>query len=86
MDAQFTLVEKEVEGTFVFPSEEVLKMEEAIKLLKNQLERAISLGTLGLQKLRICFEDVKKYDFRNYNLPSYNCRHCVEANFNYSNQ
>lgn len=60
MEAQFTLVEKEDVGTFVFPHEEVLKTEEESKLLKNQLERAISLGNLEHQKVRIYFEDAKK--------------------------
>ena len=35
MEAQFTLVEKEDVGTFVFPHEEVLKTEEESKLLKS---------------------------------------------------
>ena len=60
MEAQFTLVEKEDVGTFVFPHEEVLKTEEESKLLKNQLDRAISLGNLEHQKVRIYFEDAKK--------------------------
>lgn len=60
MEAQFTLVEKEDVGTFVFPHEEVLKTEEGSKLLKNQLDRAISLGNLEHQKVRIYFEDAKK--------------------------
>lgn len=60
MEAQFTLVEKEDVGNFVFPHEEVLKTEEESKLLKNQLDRAISLGNLEHQKVRIYFEDAKK--------------------------
>jgi hypothetical protein len=38
----------------------VLKTEEESKLLKNQLDRAISLGNLEHQKVRIYFEDTKK--------------------------
>ena len=60
MEAQFTLVEKEDVGTCVFPDEEVLKTEEESKLLKKQLDRAISLGNLEHQKVRIYFEDAKK--------------------------
>ena len=51
------LVEKEEVAGFHFPQEEVLKLEKDIKLLKSELDRAISLGNIEHHKVKIYFED-----------------------------
>jgi hypothetical protein len=60
MDSQFTLVEKEAVAGFHFPLEEVLKTEKEKKSLRAELDRAIALGNLEHQKVKIYFEDDKK--------------------------
>lgn len=60
MDSDFILVEKEAIVDLHFPPEEVLKTEEKIEALQNELERAIALGNLEHQKVKIYFEDDKK--------------------------
>lgn len=60
MDNNYVLVEKEDIAAFNFPPSEVLKSEKDIKLLKNELERAIALGNLEHHKVKIYFEDDKK--------------------------
>jgi hypothetical protein len=60
MDSGFVLVEKEAIADFNFPSGEVLKLEKEIEALKNELERAIALGNMEHQKVKIYFEDDKK--------------------------
>lgn len=60
MENEFTLVEKEAVADFHFPLEEVLKTENEAKTLKKELDRAISLGNLEHQKVKIYFEDNKK--------------------------
>lgn len=59
MNSGFVLVEKEDVADFHFPPEEVLKSEKDAKLLKKELERAISLGNLEHHKVKIYFEDDK---------------------------
>jgi hypothetical protein len=57
MESQFVLVEKEDVVSLQFPMEEVLKSEKDIAELKSQLDRAIALGNLEHQKVKIYFED-----------------------------
>lgn len=59
MNSGFVLVEKEAIAEFHFPQEEVLKSEKEIEALQNELERAITLGNLEHQKVKIYFEDDK---------------------------
>jgi hypothetical protein len=54
----FTLVEKEIIGDYHFPTNEVLKKESEIAIRKKSLSRAIALGNLEHQKVRIYFADV----------------------------
>jgi hypothetical protein len=57
MESQFLQIEKEQIAQLHFPHEDV-KLKESEKLaLKNQFERAIALGNLEHQKVRIYFED-----------------------------
>jgi len=60
MDSTFALVEKEVIADLHFPTTEVLKSEKETVALKMELERAIALGNLEHQKVKIYFEDDKK--------------------------
>ena len=53
----FTLVEKEVIANYQFPADEVLKKESEIGTRKKSLARAIALGNLEHQKVRIYFSD-----------------------------
>lgn len=57
MDAGFELVEKEEVSGFHFPKEEVLTREADVKELDVQLKRAIALGNLEHQKVKIYFKD-----------------------------
>lgn len=54
---QFELVEKEVIATFHFPEGDVLTKESDKKLLKSNLDRAISLGNIEHLKVKIYFAD-----------------------------
>ena len=60
MDSAFELVEKESVVWLNFPATEVLKSEEDRLLRSSELERAIALGNLEHQKVKIYFEDDKK--------------------------
>lgn len=60
MDSGFELVEKEKVSSFHFPDREVLKSENEILLRKSEIGRAIALGNLEHQKVKIYFEDDKK--------------------------
>ncbi len=53
----FTLVEKEVISDFHFPADEVLKKESELQLRQSSLDKAIALGNLEHQKVRIYFAD-----------------------------
>ena len=53
----FQLVEKEDVAEFHFPEEEVLQKESEVKTLNGKLKRAIALGNLEHQKVRIYFKD-----------------------------
>ena len=57
MEAGYELVEKEAVVNFHFPHEDILKKEDEIKLLKQQLNRANSLGNIEHQKVKIYFVD-----------------------------
>lgn len=54
---QFGLIEKEEVPTLHFPHEEVLQKESQIQERDAALHRAISLGNLEHQKVRIYFSD-----------------------------
>lgn len=56
---EYEMVEKELIATFQFPESEVIMDKESKSELDRQLERAISLGNLEHQKVRIFFEDNK---------------------------
>lgn len=60
MDNEFVLVEKEDVAGFKFPEEDVLRKTDDQKLRKLDLDRAIALGNLEHQKVKIYFEDDKK--------------------------
>lgn len=59
----YGLVQKEDVAGFHFPEDEILTRESEIKARKEILSRAISLGNLEHQKVRIYFSDAegKKY-------------------------
>jgi hypothetical protein len=59
----FILVQKEIVADYHFPSDEVLKKESEIEIRQKSLARAIALGNLEHQKVRIYFADDqgKKY-------------------------
>lgn len=59
MDKGFELVEKESVVKFHFPADEVLKSATDKKLRQMELDRAIALGNLEHQKVKIYFEDDK---------------------------
>lgn len=56
-DSTFTLVEKEDISKLHFPVEEILTAESQIKLRNKAIERAITLGNLEHQKVKIYFSD-----------------------------
>lgn len=60
MDSGFELIEKELVASLHFPDKEVLKSEKEQQLRKSEMGRAIALGNLEHQKVKIYFEDVKK--------------------------
>ena len=60
MDSAFELVEKESVVGLNFPATEILKSEEDRLLRSSELKRAIALGNLEHQKVKIYFEDDKK--------------------------
>lgn len=60
MENEFVLVEKEDVAGFKFPEEDVLRKTDDQKLRKLDLDRAIALGNLEHQKVKIYFEDDKK--------------------------
>lgn len=51
------LIEKEEVGTLHFPHEDILTSEKAQKERRAAIERAISLGNLEHQKVKIYFAD-----------------------------
>lgn len=53
----FKLVEKEEVSSFHFPQNEALKKESDMAIRQQSLDRAISLGNLEHQKVRIYFSD-----------------------------
>ena len=57
--SRFELVEKEEVAAFHFPEGEVLENVDDKKLLKRELDRAISLGNIEHLKVKIYFEDDK---------------------------
>jgi uncharacterized protein (UPF0248 family) len=57
MENGFILVEKEQIADFHFPHEGIVLSESEKATLKITLERAISLGNIEHQKVRIYFED-----------------------------
>lgn len=60
MDSGFELIEKELVASLHFPDKEVLKSEKEQQLRKSEMGRAIALGNLEHQKVKIYFEDEKK--------------------------
>ncbi len=60
MESEFSLVEKEDVAQLKFPSKDVLRSESDKKKLRNDLDKAISLGNLEHHKVKIYFEDDKK--------------------------
>ena len=59
METLFELVEKEDIPQFHFPEGEVIKSERERKALERELSRAIALGNLEHQKVKIYFEDAQ---------------------------
>ena len=55
------VVAKEQISSFVFPSDDVLSDEHAIKLREGQLGLALALGNIEHQKVRIYFHDNEAY-------------------------
>jgi len=51
------LVEKEAIANFTFPDKEILESEDAVKLRRQELERAMKLGNVEKGKIKIVFED-----------------------------
>ena len=59
------MVQKEEISKLLFPKQEVLKSKEEIKVRRNELERATTLGNAERGKIKIIFEDsegVKKVE------------------------
>ncbi len=57
--SRFELVEKEEITSFNFPESEIIRNDEDKKLIKRELDRAISLGNIEHLKVKIYFEDDK---------------------------
>ena len=57
MDKDFSLIDKEIISSLVFPSEEILTDLEEIKERSMAIEKAISLGNLEHLKIMIYFTD-----------------------------
>jgi uncharacterized protein (UPF0248 family) len=55
------VIEKEIIADLKFPDKEVLGSSEEIKNRKSELERAMSLGNLERNKIKIYFEDDKGF-------------------------
>lgn len=55
--ATFEKIEKEMISALKFPETDVLNSESSIKVRKNDLDRALSLGNLEQTKIKIYFED-----------------------------
>lgn len=53
----FHLIEKEAVASLHFPDEEILLSVDSINVRKQEIERAISLGNLEHQKVKIYFAD-----------------------------
>lgn len=60
MDSNFLLIEKESLQGSHYPTNDVLKSEVEKKNRKLELDRAIALGNLEHQKVKIYFEDDQK--------------------------
>ena len=56
-DLEFTLIEKEEVANLHFPTEDILIKESEIKARKASIDRAITLGNLEHQKVKIYFSD-----------------------------
>ncbi len=57
--SRFELIEKELVPSYHFPESEVLENSDEKKLLKRELDRAISLGNIEHLKVKIFFADDK---------------------------
>jgi hypothetical protein len=57
--SRFELIEKELVSSCHFPESEVLENSDEKKLLKRELDRAISLGNVEHLKVKIFFADDK---------------------------
>jgi hypothetical protein len=60
MNNEYVLVEKEEVAQLKFPKADVLLEEQEQKRLRFELDRAIALGNIEHQKVKIYFEDDKK--------------------------
>jgi hypothetical protein len=60
MNSEFVLIEKEEIARLKFPKSDVLRTEKDRKSLQDELDRAMALGNLEHQKVKIYFEDEKK--------------------------
>lgn len=56
-ETKFQQIDKEAISGLHFPDEEVLHDKDSIKLREADLQRALSLGNLEYQKIKIYFED-----------------------------
>ncbi len=54
-----TIVQKEMISGFKFPAIEVLSTKDQIKIRLSELERALKLGNLEHNKIKIIFEDAE---------------------------
>lgn len=54
-----TIVQKEMISGFKFPAAEVLSSKDQIKIRLAELERALKLGNLEHNKIKIIFEDAE---------------------------
>lgn len=58
MNSTFEPIDKEKIGTLLFPNNDVLEDDkDAIKLRREELDRALTLGNLEHLKIKIFFED-----------------------------
>lgn len=56
---EYTLIEKEEVSSLAFPADEVLRKEREIVERNEQMKKAIALGNLEHQKVKIYFEDAQ---------------------------
>ncbi|MES2587882.1 MAG: hypothetical protein V4622_02810 [Bacteroidota bacterium] len=56
-ELEYKIIEKEKIASLHFPHEDILKSESAQKERKSTIERAITLGNLEHQKVKIYFSD-----------------------------